>query len=99
MASGIDYGKWKNIEISDDEEDVHPNIDTPSLFKWRHEARVQRMEEFEKKKQEAEQQKAQKERELSEMKRKAQHHLLEDVNIPSPLCVSSQPILQIIFLL
>jgi len=49
----IDYSKWKNIEISDDEEDTHPNIDTPSLFKWRHEARVQRMDEFEKKKKEA----------------------------------------------
>ena len=30
--------KWSNI------------LDTPSLFKWRHEARVQRMEEMEKKK-------------------------------------------------
>ena len=46
------------LQISDDEEDTHPNIDTPSLFKWRHEARVQRMEEFDKKKQEAEQEKA-----------------------------------------
>ena len=53
----VDYSKWK-IEISDDEEDTHSNIDTPSLFKWRHEARVQRMEEFDKKKQEAEQEKA-----------------------------------------
>ena len=54
----IDYSKWEKIEISDDEEDTHPNIDTPSLFKWRHEARVQRMEEFDKKKQEAVQEKA-----------------------------------------
>ena len=23
-------------EISDDEDDTHPNIHTPSLFKWRH---------------------------------------------------------------
>lgn len=36
--------------MSDDEDDTHPNIDTPSLFRWRHEARVQRMEEFEKEK-------------------------------------------------
>ena len=35
------------FQISDDEDDTHPNIDTPSLFKWRHEARLQRMEEFE----------------------------------------------------
>lgn len=40
------------LQISDDEDDTHPNIDTPSLFKWRHEARVQRQEEFEKKKKE-----------------------------------------------
>ena len=30
----------------DDEDDTHPNIDTPSLFKWRHEPRVQRLEEI-----------------------------------------------------
>lgn len=43
----VDYSKWKDIEISDDEDDTHPNIDTPSLFRWRHQARVQRMEEQE----------------------------------------------------
>ena len=31
--------------MSDDEDDTHPNIDTPSLFRWRHQARVERMEE------------------------------------------------------
>lgn len=36
--------------MSDDEDDTHPNIDTPSLFRWRHQARIQRMEEFEKEK-------------------------------------------------
>jgi cell division cycle protein 37 len=34
-------------QISDDEDDVHPNIDTPSLFRWRHQARVERMREKE----------------------------------------------------
>uniref|UniRef100_A0A1I8PWA2 Hsp90 co-chaperone Cdc37 n=1 Tax=Stomoxys calcitrans TaxID=35570 RepID=A0A1I8PWA2_STOCA len=43
----VDYSKWKNIEISDDEDDTHPNIDTPSLFRWRHQARVERMAELE----------------------------------------------------
>lgn len=38
----IDYSKWNNINISDDEDDTHPNVDTPSLFKWRHEARVEK---------------------------------------------------------
>lgn len=37
--------------MSDDEDDTHPNIDTPSLFRWRHEARVQRMAEMEEEKQ------------------------------------------------
>merc|ERR1712086_1154369 len=50
MARPLDYNKWNNIEVSDDEDDTHPNIDTPSLFKWRHEARVKRMEEMDAKK-------------------------------------------------
>ncbi|WAR08323.1 CDC37-like protein [Mya arenaria] len=37
-------------DISDDEDDTHPNIDTPSLFRWRHQARVERMEEQKKEK-------------------------------------------------
>lgn len=41
----VDYSKWDHIEISDDEDDTHPNVDTPSLFKWRHEARIKREEE------------------------------------------------------
>ncbi|XP_011186280.2 hsp90 co-chaperone Cdc37 [Zeugodacus cucurbitae] len=48
----VDYSKWKNIEISDDEDDTHPNIDTPSLFRWRHQARVERMAEMEREKDE-----------------------------------------------
>ncbi|KAH0541050.1 hsp90 co-chaperone Cdc37 [Cotesia glomerata] len=48
----VDYSKWKDIEISDDEDDTHPNIDTPSLFRWRHQARVERMEEQKKQKEE-----------------------------------------------
>ncbi|CAK6971174.1 hsp90 co-chaperone Cdc37 [Scomber scombrus] len=46
--SRIDYSVWDHIEVSDDEDDTHPNIDTPSLFRWRHQARVERMEEFQK---------------------------------------------------
>jgi len=44
----IDYSKWKNIEVSDDEDDTHPNIDNASLFRWRHQARIDRMKEMEK---------------------------------------------------
>ncbi|XP_061567160.1 hsp90 co-chaperone Cdc37 [Cololabis saira] len=46
--SRIDYSVWDHIEVSDDEDDIHPNIDTPSLFRWRHQARVERMEDFNK---------------------------------------------------
>nr|ACI70107.1 Hsp90 co-chaperone Cdc37 [Salmo salar]ADM15924.1 Hsp90 co-chaperone Cdc37 [Salmo salar] len=42
----VDYSRWSKIEVSDDEDDTHPNIDTGSLFRWRHQARVERMEEF-----------------------------------------------------
>lgn len=38
----VDYSRWGKIEVSDDEDDTHPNIDTPSLFRWRHQARVER---------------------------------------------------------
>lgn len=47
--SRIDYSVWDHIEVSDDEDDIHPNIDTPSLFRWRHQARVERMEDSDKK--------------------------------------------------
>uniref|UniRef100_A0A8C4HT40 Hsp90 co-chaperone Cdc37 n=2 Tax=Dicentrarchus labrax TaxID=13489 RepID=A0A8C4HT40_DICLA len=48
IMSRIDYSVWDHIEVSDDEDDTHPNIDTPSLFRWRHQARVERMEDFQK---------------------------------------------------
>lgn len=37
-------------KISDDEDDTHPNIDTPSLFRWRHQARLERMADYEREK-------------------------------------------------
>lgn len=43
---------WDHIEVSDDEDETHPNIDTASLFRWRHQARVERMEQFQKEKEE-----------------------------------------------
>jgi len=42
----LDYSKWDNIEVSDDEDDTHPNVDTPSLFRWRHKARIEREEQM-----------------------------------------------------
>lgn len=40
--------------MSDDEDDTHPNIDTASLFRWRHEARLNRDREWKKEKEEFE---------------------------------------------
>lgn len=42
------------FQVSDDEDETHPNIDTPSLFRWRHQARVERMEEIKREQQELE---------------------------------------------
>lgn len=66
----VDYSKWNHIEVSDDEDDTHPNIDTPSLFKWRHEARIQRMEDMEKKKKALEEETKKLEKQKKEMKEK-----------------------------
>ncbi|KAI3382031.1 hypothetical protein SNEBB_005931 [Seison nebaliae] len=41
----LDYSRWDHIDLSDDEDDQHPNIDKHSLNRWRHEARLQRMAE------------------------------------------------------
>jgi len=70
MARPLNYSKWDHIEISDDEDDTHPNIDTPSLFKWRHEARVKREEELEAKKKATEDEKRKKEQEIDALKKK-----------------------------
>jgi len=66
----VDYRKWDHIEVSDDEDDTHPNIDTPSLFKWRHEARVQRMEDMDKKTEAVAAEKKKVEAKLKEVKEK-----------------------------
>lgn len=42
MSKPVDYSKWDNIELSDDEEDVHPNIDRESWFRMKHRSRVER---------------------------------------------------------
>ncbi|GFN77833.1 hsp90 co-chaperone cdc37-like [Plakobranchus ocellatus] len=68
--SAINYSKWDHIEISDDEDDTHPNIDTPSLFRWRHQARVERMEEQKKKKESFANEKQSYQHKVAEMKRK-----------------------------
>jgi cell division cycle protein 37 len=44
MSKGFDYSKWDNIELSDDEDDTHPNIDKESWFRMKHRSRVEREE-------------------------------------------------------
>jgi len=78
MARPLNYSKWNNIEVSDDEDDTHPNIDTPSLFKWRHEARVQRMEEMDAKKKAASEEKKKKEQEIEALKKKMASTVLSE---------------------
>lgn len=68
----VDYSKWKDIEISDDEDETHPNIDTPSLFRWRHQARMERMEERRREKEEFEKRKIETLKKLEETKIKLQ---------------------------
>eukprot|EP00128_Syssomonas_multiformis_P007289 Colp12_sorted_trinity150504_noHs@15186 len=66
----LDYSKWNNIEISDDEDDTHPNIDNASLFKWRHEARIQREQEEAAKKAKLRKEHLEAEQKLKELKTK-----------------------------
>lgn len=42
---GFNYSKWDNIELSDDEEDDHPNIDKDSWHRLKHRTRVEREED------------------------------------------------------
>jgi cell division cycle protein 37 len=48
MSKPFDYSKWDKIELSDDEDDVHPNIDRESWFRMKHRSRVEREEGEEK---------------------------------------------------
>lgn len=57
-------------QISDDEDETHPNIDTPSLFRWRHQARVERMEERKKEIEAFEKKKAELEKKTNNVKEK-----------------------------
>ena len=51
MSKPFDYSKWDKIELSDDEEDVHPNIDRESWFRMKHRSRVEREDHEDKDKQ------------------------------------------------
>ncbi|XP_053573989.1 hsp90 co-chaperone Cdc37 [Bombina bombina] len=74
----VDYSVWDHIEVSDDEDDTHPNIDTASLFRWRHQARVERMEQFEKEKEELEKGMSDCKRKLAECQKKMKELGVQD---------------------
>ncbi|XP_049576845.1 hsp90 co-chaperone Cdc37 isoform X1 [Syngnathus scovelli] len=42
----IDYSAWDHIDISDDDDVTNPYVDTPSLFRMRHRARLEKMAGF-----------------------------------------------------
>lgn len=44
MSKPFNYSKWDNIELSDDEADVHPNIERESWFRMKHRSRIEREE-------------------------------------------------------
>lgn len=62
--------KISSQQVSDDEDETHPNIDTPSLFRWRHQARVERMEEQEHEKKALEMKFKENEKKRKELKEK-----------------------------
>ncbi|XP_039248032.1 hsp90 co-chaperone Cdc37-like [Styela clava] len=72
----LDYSKWDHIEVSDDEDDTHPNIDTPSLFRWRHQARVDRMEERKKEREKLDEEK----NKIEEMRKKLMQQTLKEAD-------------------
>ncbi|KAI4896176.1 hypothetical protein NFI96_003832 [Prochilodus magdalenae] len=86
----IDYSVWDHIEVSDDEDDTHPNIDTPSLFKWRHQARVERMEAFQKKGEDLEKSVAESKRRLQEAQKKVKELSLLNTEEAKPQLVKAQ---------
>ncbi|NWI58223.1 CDC37 protein, partial [Calyptomena viridis] len=74
----VDYSVWDHIEVSDDEDETHPNIDTASLFRWRHQARVERMEQFQKEKEELDKGCRECKRKLAECQKKMKELEVED---------------------
>ncbi|XP_010781111.1 hsp90 co-chaperone Cdc37-like [Notothenia coriiceps] len=45
-GAGIDYSAWDHVYVSDDEDVTSPYVDTQSLFRMRHRARLERMVAF-----------------------------------------------------
>lgn len=65
--------------MSDDEDDTHPNVDTASLFRWRHQARLDRMAEHKREKEQFEQSLNEHQRKMAEIKKKLASVQMNDV--------------------
>jgi len=76
--SVINYSKWDHIEVSDDEDDTHPNIDTPSLFRWRHQARLDREAERKKEWETLKAEKSKTEKKLKEVESKLKNQTISE---------------------
>ncbi|KAL3077252.1 hypothetical protein niasHS_013241 [Heterodera schachtii] len=74
----IDYSAWNNIEVSDDEDDTHPNVDTASLFRWRHQARVEREAEMKQAKKEVKEEQSNVRNKMQEIEEKLKSAKLEE---------------------
>jgi len=73
--SGFDYSKWDKIELSDDEDDLHPNIDKDSWFRLKHRQRVEQEEEDDKKRARLEEKMASLRKEYDAFPEAAKSHL------------------------
>ena len=49
MSKPFDYSKWDKLDISDDEKEYHPNIDSSLMIRIKREQRARREAEEEKK--------------------------------------------------
>mmetsp|Transcript_10732 Transcript_10732/g.25768 ORF Transcript_10732/g.25768 Transcript_10732/m.25768 type:complete len:439 (-) Transcript_10732:77-1393(-) len=76
MSKPFDYSKWDKIELSDDEDDCHPNIDKESWFRMKHRSRVEREDNEEKDKV-----KIKAEMEQAEKRMKVLEHDLKKINL------------------
>jgi len=64
--------------VSDDEDDTHPNIDTPSLFRWRHQARLDREAERKKEWETLKAEKSKTEKKLKEVESKLKNQTISE---------------------
>ena len=69
----VNYSKWDNIEVSDDEDETHPNIEKSYLFRLRHQARVKRMNEIKEEKERAQNGKRKTQEMLDRAREKGDH--------------------------